>query len=106
VARGGVWHGSCHIGVMLRITIHEKESEMELVLEGRVAGPWVEELDRVWVETAPRLGSRKLSIDLRNVTYADSGGKRVLRDIFSQSGAELVANSLGTQDLAGEVTGN
>ena len=88
---------------MLRITIHEKESEMELVLEGRVVGPWVEELDRVWVETAPRLGSRKLSIDLRNVTYADSGGKRVLRYIFSQSGAELVANSLGIQDLAGEV---
>ena len=91
---------------MLRITIHEKESEMELVLEGRVVGPWVEELDRVWVETAPRLGSRKLSIDLRNVTYADSGGKRVLRSIFSQSGAELVANSLGIQDLAGDVLRN
>jgi anti-anti-sigma regulatory factor len=88
---------------VLRITIHEKESGMGLVLEGRIAGPWAEELERVWVETAPRLGSRKLSIDLRNVTYADSGGKRVLRDIFSQSGAELVANSLGIQDLAGEV---
>jgi ABC-type transporter Mla MlaB component len=88
---------------VLRITIHEKESGMGLVLEGRIAGPWVEELERVWVETAPRLGSRKLSIDLRNVTYADSGGKRILRDIFSQSGAELVANSLGIQDLAGEV---
>jgi anti-anti-sigma regulatory factor len=101
--RAGVWHGSCHIQGMLRITIHEKESEMELVLEGRVAGAWVEELDRVWAETAPRLGSRKLSIDLRNVTYADSSGKRVLRSIFSQSGAELVANSLGIQDLAGDV---
>jgi hypothetical protein len=66
----------------------------------------VEELDRVWVETAPRLGSRKLSIDLRNVTYADAGGKRVLRNIFSQSDAELVANSLGVQDLAGEVAGH
>jgi hypothetical protein len=91
---------------MLRITIHEKESEMELVLEGRLAGPWADELDRVWVETAPRLGSKKLAIDLRNVTYADAGGKRVLRDIFSQSGAELVANSLGIQDLAGDVLGS
>jgi hypothetical protein len=91
---------------MLRITIREKESEMELVLEGRIVGPWVEELDRVWAETAPRLGSRKLSIDLRNVTYADSGGKRVLRSIFSQSGAELFANSLGIQDLAGDVLRN
>jgi anti-anti-sigma regulatory factor len=101
--RSRVWYSNCDIEGMLRITIHEKESGLELVLEGRVVGPWVEELDRVWVETAPRLGSRKLSIDLRNVTYADSGGKRVLRNIFSQSGAELVANSLGIQDLAGEV---
>lgn len=90
---------------MLRITINDTESGMGLVLEGRIAGPWVQELERVWVEMAPRLGSKKLSIDLRNVTYADAGGKRVLRSIFSQSGAKLVANSLGIQDLAGEVAG-
>lgn len=90
---------------MLRITISDTESGMGLVLEGRIAGPWVQELERVWVEMAPRLGSKKLSIDLRNVTYADAGGKRVLRNIFSQSGAKLVANSLGIQDLAGEVAG-
>jgi anti-anti-sigma regulatory factor len=91
---------------MLRITFNETENGIELVLEGRIVGPWVQELERVWVETAPRLGSKKLSIDLRNVTYADANGKRVLRTIFSQSGAELVANSLGIQDLAGEVAGN
>jgi hypothetical protein len=90
---------------MLRITINDTESGMGLVLEGRIAGPWVQELERVWVEMAPRLGSKKLSIDLRNVTYADAGGKRVLRNIFSQSGAKLAANSLGIQDLAGEVAG-
>ncbi|MGA8670550.1 MAG: hypothetical protein WB679_11775, partial [Terracidiphilus sp.] len=84
---------------------NDTESGMGLVLEGRIAGPWVQELERVWVEMAPRLGSKKLSIDLRNVTYADAGGKRVLRSIFSQSGAKLVANSLGIQDLAGEVAG-
>jgi len=90
---------------MLQIAINDTESGMGLVLEGRIAGPWVQELERVWVEMAPRLGSKKLSIDLRNVTYADAGGKRVLRSIFSQSGAKLVANSLGIQDLAGEVAG-
>ncbi len=88
---------------MLRITLQETESTIKLVLEGRVAGPWVDELDRVWVETAPRIGSRKVSIDLKNVTYADRAGKGVLRSIFSQSGAELVASSLGIQDLADEV---
>jgi len=98
-----VWHGSCLIQGMLRITLHESESAIRMVLEGRVAGPWVEELDRVWVETASRIGSKKLLIDLKNVTYADAAGKGVLRQIFSHSGAELVASSLGIRDLVEEV---
>lgn len=73
-------------------------------LEGRVAGPWASELDRVWAETAPRLQSKRLVIDLHNVTYADADGKQVLRGIYSQTHAELVANTPWTQFLAEEVT--
>ena len=58
-------------------------------LEGRVAGPWASELDRVWVETASRLASRKLIIDLHNVTYADAAGKDVLRTIYAQTHADI-----------------
>jgi hypothetical protein len=90
---------------MLRITIDETgQAAVKMVLEGRIAGPWAEELDRVWVEAAPELGSRKLSIDLRSVTYADAGGKRVLRKIVSQTNAELLTGTLSTQDLAAELT--
>ncbi len=88
---------------MLRITVRESENAVTVVLEGRVAGPWVGELDRVWVETAPRIGSKKVAIDLRNVIYADAAGKRALRSIFSESDAELVASSLGIQDLAEDI---
>jgi hypothetical protein len=73
-------------------------------LEGRIAGPWANELDRVWVETAPRLESRKLVIDLHNVTYADANGKQVLRDIYAQTHADLIASTPWTQFLAEEVT--
>ena len=73
-------------------------------LEGRVAGPWASELDRVWVEAAPKLNSKKLVIDLHNVTYADAAGKKVLRDIYARTNAELVANTPWTQFLAEEVT--
>ena len=72
--------------------------------EGRIAGPWANELDRVWVETAPRLESRKLVIDLHNVTYADANGKQVLRDIYAQTHADLIASTPWTQFLAEEVT--
>jgi hypothetical protein len=98
-----VWHDSCHVQGMLRITVQESEDAVKVVLEGRVAGPWVGELNRAWVETAPRIGSRKVSIDLKNVIYADAAGKSALRSIFSESGAELVGSSLGIQDLAREI---
>ncbi|HXS78553.1 MAG TPA: hypothetical protein VN753_20400 [Terracidiphilus sp.] len=75
-------------------------------LEGRVAGPWANELDRVWLEAATRLQARKLVIDLHNVTYADAGGKQVLRDIYAQTHAEFVATTPWTQFLAEEVTAN
>ncbi len=84
---------------MLRITIQEEQEAVAIKLEGRVAGPWAEELSRVWVETAPRVASRKLSIDLRQVTYADADGERILKVIYAEKGTELVASTPWTQYL-------
>jgi hypothetical protein len=89
---------------MLKITLQESEQAVEIVLEGRVAGPWVAELSRVWVETAPRLASRKLTLDLRNITYADSGGKQLLKTIYDPTRAKLLSSSLWTQYLAEEIS--
>ena len=85
---------------MLRITIHEEQEVVAIKLEGRIAGPWAEELNRVWVETAPRIASRKLSIDLRQVTYADADGERILKGIYAEKETELVASTPWTQYLA------
>jgi hypothetical protein len=89
---------------LLRITVQENDKTIEITLEGRVAGPWAAELGRVWVETAPQLGKRVLSIDLRNVIFVDPDGKRVLREIYSQTHAKLIANSPWAQYLAEEIT--
>ena len=88
---------------VLKITVQENDKAIEITLDGRIAGPWVAELKRVWVETAPQLGTRTLSIDLRNVTYADAAGKGVLREIYAQTHAKLVANSPWAQYLAEEI---
>jgi anti-anti-sigma regulatory factor len=89
--------------LMLRITIQETDKAMEIKLEGRVAGLWAAELSRTWAEAAPRLAERKLSLDLRNVTYLDDRGKRVLGAIHAQTGAELIAATPWTKFLADEV---
>jgi anti-anti-sigma regulatory factor len=87
----------------LKITIQDSNKTMEITLEGRVAGPWAAELNRVWAETAPKLGPKVMTIDLRNVTYADSAGKKVLREIYAQTQARLVTSSPWTQYLAEEI---
>ena len=74
-----------------------------MTLEGRVAGPWVGELSRVWQETAPQLDDKTLSIDLQNVIYADAPGKKLLRQIYAQTHAKLVASSPWAQYLAEEI---
>ncbi|MGA9668576.1 MAG: hypothetical protein WBQ94_05165 [Terracidiphilus sp.] len=89
---------------MLRITIQENAEAATIKLEGRIAGPWVTELNRVWVESAPKLACKNLSIDLRDVTYADASGKQTLRGIFAQTGAEIVHSTPWTSFLADQIT--
>ena len=89
---------------MLRIAIQETEAAMVLTLEGRVAGPWAAELGRVWVEEAPRLTSRKLAIDISDVTFADADGTLVLRDIYSQARPSIVASTPWTKYLAEQMS--
>ena len=88
---------------MLRITVDENPDTMIIKLEGRLAGPWAAELDRLWEETAPTLAKRKLSLDLRETTFADAGGIRILRTIYSQTGAAILTGTPWTQYLAEEV---
>ena len=89
---------------MLRISVYEYEERIAITLEGRVAGPWVAELSRVWVETAPQLSRKKLILDLRNVTYADTAGIEALKTINAESHAKLITGSLWAEYLAKEIT--
>lgn len=52
------------------------------------------------MEEAPRLAGREIVIDLRDVTYADSSATQLLRKIYVQTHAELVAGTVWTQSLA------
>ena len=69
-------------------------------MEGRVAGAWTAELSRVWLESAPRLVGKGLVIDLRDVTYADAGATQLLREIYEQTHAELIAETVWARSLA------
>ena len=91
---------------MLRITVEENAKTIVMKLEGRVTGPWAAELGRLWKETGPTLANRKLALDLRGTTYADAWGIRELKDIYSQTKAEILTATPWTQYLADEVKRN
>jgi hypothetical protein len=75
---------------MLRITLHETPDSLFFKLEGRLAGPWVHELETSWREAVARHPDAPVRVDLSEVTYIDPGGKVLLSAIRAQ-GAELVA---------------
>src|SRR5580700_10251048 len=89
---------------MLRISIEQNEESLAIKLDGRIAGPWAAELARTWEELAPKVGPRKLVVDLRNTTYADGSGIELLREIHSRTAAEFLSSGPWTKYLTEEIT--
>lgn len=88
---------------MLRVTVNQDHGEfVTLKIEGKLAGARVLELQRAWQALAPSLGSRKLSVDLRGVTFVDTKGKRALTEIHSETGATFLADTPLTKYFAEE----
>ena len=64
---------------MLRISEAEADGKATLKLEGRVAGPWVQELQSAAENWLTR--GFALSLDVSGVTFADTGGVTLLRQL-------------------------
>lgn len=85
---------------MLRISVTDKANSSTMKLEGKITGPWVEELRNSWLSLAPLLGSRTLCLDLRGVSFVDANGKQLLREIFQKHNARFLADTPLTQYFA------
>jgi hypothetical protein len=87
---------------MVKISVQETENFVTLKVEGRAAEPMVCELNRAWQDLAPSLGSKKLSVDLRGVTFMDTTGRHLLAEIHDKTGAEFLADTPMTKYFAEE----
>ena len=89
---------------MLKITGQRNAApdSMSLILEGRLAGPWVEELDSYWRQMSVNQQSCTV-IDLSSVTFIDVKGKSLLIKLWQQ-GAEFRAAGCMTRCLVEEIT--
>jgi outer membrane protein TolC/anti-anti-sigma regulatory factor len=86
---------------MLRVTTNAEEGQVTLKLEGKLAGPWVEEFERCWSSTVEKW--KQVVVELAGVTFIDSKGKRLLAKIHRQ-GAKLVGTGLMTRSIIEEIS--
>ena len=64
---------------MFKIETIEYTSESVLRLHGRLAGPWVDELESQWRRTKVFAGERRLAVDLTEVTEIDGAARYLLQ---------------------------
>jgi ABC-type transporter Mla MlaB component len=88
---------------MLRITVHDKPRALTFQLEGRLAGPWLPELEACWQSSLARRHKPILRVDLTGVTSIDTAGKACLAAMHRQ-GAEFVAADCLTKAIVAEIT--
>ena len=74
---------------MLRITTTTESGSQTLKLEGRIGGPWVDELRETWSAVAELSGPKSVSIDMRGVSYVDRRGAEFLLQMEGE-GASLL----------------
>ena len=87
---------------MLKITTHTTPDITRIALEGRLAGPWVEELERSWREINKNLEG-SLVVDLTGVTFIEQTGKTLLARMWRE-GAQLLAAGCCTKSIVEEIT--
>lgn len=81
---------------MLRITVVESPSERRWVLQGRLIGPWAAELKTSWKKTHADAKGRVNVVDLREVTFIDAAGEKVLSRMMQEDAQFVVCGVYAT----------
>ena len=87
---------------MLRITIRTRAEGVTLVLEGRLAGPWVDELARCWAALTATQDVASICVRLDAVTFIDAAGKALLQTMH-EKGATFAASDCMTRAILEEI---
>ncbi|PYU27772.1 MAG: hypothetical protein DMG32_05245 [Acidobacteria bacterium] len=75
-----------------------------LEVEGRLAGPWVEELERSWEAERQKAPSADIIVRLSSVSFIDEAGKELLTKIF-RAGAKLEGSGCMVRAVIARIMG-
>ena len=93
---------------MLRIDVHQEKTETNLILTGKLMGPWVTELEKCWQSVTaaapnqPKPSRLPVVVDLSKVTFIDESGKQLVVQMC-QRGIRLVGTGLIAEFICREI---
>jgi len=83
---------------VLKISIiSDSDQAIQFQLEGKLIGPWVEELQRLSDEALSH--QKAVSLDLERVSFVDSRGVALLRDLARRQVSQVNCSQFVTQQL-------
>jgi len=68
---------------MLKITCQNEDGNVVIQVEGKLAGPWVKELEGCWRSVAAKQ-THPVRVDLTAVSFIDEAGEDLLRTMHQE----------------------
>ena len=69
---------------MLKISIIDSRTHRRLVLEGKLVGPWADELKPACDRAKSELGGRELIVEVKNLIVINQVGENVLLELMHE----------------------
>lgn len=88
--------------MMLKITTHHEAQMTSFVIEGKLVGPWVKELEKCWESVLAADPSSVMLVNLAAVTFIDAEG-RVLLTRMRRQGVRLLATGVLIKAIVAEI---
>jgi ABC-type transporter Mla MlaB component len=82
---------------VLKISIRDSEEAVGLELEGKLVGPWVEELRRLSHEALSQ--KKSVTLDLGKVWFVDLRGVALLQELSRQRVSQINCSQFLSQQL-------
>src|SRR5262245_17037695 len=89
---------------MLRISVHNEPRGVMFLLEGKLAGSWVQELEDCWRSVRSVVPTPNQRFNLTEVTFIDAAGKAFLAARHDE-GAKLLAAGCLMNAMVSEISG-
>jgi len=91
---------------MLKVSVRNApDGSIEIDIEGRLAGAWVQEAERCWQQEVLRANNRPVVVHLSAVSFVDDTGKELLKSMF-QAGAKISGRGCLVRAIVERITGS